>query len=207
MQTARPSENDGFYINPEKKSLSFRKGRTDDSIIQTDDQTGRKPQKGYLITITSIQRSGAGKIVLSFKIGKCGKKIGGKSLTEGSQNIGSRRPILFQSTRPKKLRCTRSCASRPDLKAGYTAHRSDFRIPWPWELFRLFRRRSLSWCGKPDYPGEESSLQSVDRKRKRSSEQLDPGGRLYISGERLWRGKRQFHKRGECLDFRGFAWY
>ncbi|GFO96207.1 UPI0003D1C669 related cluster [groundwater metagenome] len=202
------SEIDGFHIILEKNKLIFS-GKEGQQIMYSNLTIKTSPSAAegdYVITITSRYRGlVAGRIVMSFKIGKGGKKSGGKSMTEGSWNIGysSDNPLPLNMTGKEEM--ITIALGDPELKGkryelkGATSEFLDL------EHYSGFFAVVTVDVGDPDYPGKIIRY-IVDREEKRiigSSATLRKALE-YFRGEVFDEAKGNFTKTWDAENFSGF---
>lgn len=201
------SANDGFSIIPEKKKLIFpgSEGQQIEYSNLTIKTSPKAAEGDYLITITSRYRGlVAGRIVLSFKIGKGGKKSGGKSMTEGSWNIGysADNPLPLNMTEKEEMMTI--ALADPELKGrryelkGVTSEFLDL------ENYSGFFAVVTVDVGDPDYTGEIIRY-IVDREEKKiiGSSATPRNALEYFRGEAFDEEKGNFTKRWDAWNFPG----
>ncbi|VVB87591.1 S-layer protein [uncultured archaeon] len=159
----------------------------------------------YLITATARYRGWAvGKNVFSFKIGKGGRKSGGKSMTEGSQNIG------YSADNPPPLNLTENAEmAEVALRDPFLKGKMHRLIRVTSEYLDLENYSGFFVVvdvdvGDPDYPGEVIRY-IVDREEKRIiGNSTTPQAALeYFRGEAFDEANGNSTKRWDALNFPG----
>ncbi len=159
----------------------------------------------YFITATVKYRGwDVGKGVLSFKIDKGGKKSGGKSVTEGSWNIGYSADNPLPLNRTEKEKMITIALGDPELKGkrykleGVTSEFLDL------ENYSGFFAVVTVDVGDPDYPGEIIRY-IVDREEKKiiGSSATMRKALEYFKGEAFDEAKGNFTKRWDSWNFPG----
>lgn len=199
-------EPEGFNIIPEKKRLVLERGNGrlvaySNLTVKTSNASA---EGDYFITATARYRGWVvGKNVFSFKIGKGGKKSGGKSMTEGSQNIGY-------------------SADSPPLNLTENAEMAEVALRDPYLRGRVYKLIGVTSeyldlenysgffavatvdVGDQDYPGEIIRY-IVDREEKKiiGSSATPRAALEYFRGEAFDEAKGNFTKRWDAWNFPG----
>ncbi len=200
------SENNGFSIIPEKNKLVFpgREGQQTAYSNLTIKTSPKAAEGDYLITITSRYRGlVAGRIVLSFKIGKGGKKSAGKSMTEGSQNIGYSADKPLPLSEIEKAEMTVIATNDTYLKGKYKLMGATSEYLDLQDYSGFFAVVTVD-VGDPDYPGEIIRY-IVDREEKKIIGNISTPRKAleYFRGEAFDEAKGNFTKRWDAWNFPG----
>jgi len=159
----------------------------------------------YFITVTVRYRGWVvGKNVFSFKIGKGGRKSGGKSMIEGSQNIG------YSADNPPLLNLTENAETAevalrdPFLKGriykliGVTSEYFDL------ENYSGFFAVVAVDVGDPDFPGEVIRyIVDMEEKKIIGSSTTHRAALEYFRGEAFDEAKGNYTKKWDALNFPG----